>query len=581
MAGPAIAETGYTEFGLSVPMVPTNASPAMADHDGNGNEVIHALPSCKSNPLTSDQSNSSVIPGVLFGILVPHIVCTVFIFARGWSRLFLLRKWFLDDTLIVLAWAFSTAVCIIYSIAAQSPRIRSATIASSSRDAAISAYDADDYDYDPADYYSHADTLRPYILRTYIGLILYQLCLCLTKLSILAFYLRIFASRPLLKRLAWATVIGVVLFGCPLLFMSIFQCHPSAGLFFGMPMNCFTFDPLLIASTSLHAATDAWLILLIIPCIMRLADLPPRQKTALAVVLSLSIFVIAASLIRLQLSLRANHRPSGDGVGVVNTLAFFVMTILELDMALICASAPTLRLVVARLWPKLGMGEPAGRRMRRMGRGGSVGEEEGEHDDDGSVDLTSVVSYHGYPWTQPGTPATQGARSKNPSVVDVGVYAAAVSAVPPVPGPPPPAMLTHRTPTTLSLRSFMSSMAPRSRGQTLADGGEDRTGLLGDGELGTEQKRRSSIGFEGYYEQYLGYDEPEKRRSRCDARSDARCSRGSQCYSGRWGDSQESFVLGRNDPNSPNRLSPVSGMGETARAAPWRSDSKHENSVPG
>ncbi|GAB1316080.1 Rhodopsin domain-containing protein [Madurella fahalii] len=573
MAGPAITEAGYTEFGLSVPMVLANATPATVDRDGDGSE-----------------GGSSVIPGVLFGILVPHIVCTAFIVTRSWSRLFLLRKWFLDDTLIVLAWAFSTAVCVVYSIAAQSPRIRSATILSSSPDAALDSYGADDYDYDPAVYYSQADTLRPYILRTYIGLILYQLCLCLTKLSILAFYLRIFASRPLLRRLAWATVIGVVLFGCPLLFMSIFQCHPSAGLFFGLPMKCFTFDPLLIASTSLHAATDAWLILLIIPCIMRLADLPPRQKTALAVVLSLSIFVIAASLIRLQLSLRANHRPSGDGVGVVNTLAFFVMTILELDMALICASAPTLRLVVARLWPRLGMGEqPAGRRRRaRRGSAGNDGDDhddDDDDDDDASVDLTSVVSYHGYPWTQPATPASQGARSKNPSVADVGTYAAATvaaaSAVPPVPGPPAPAMLAHRTPTTLSLRSFMSSMAPRSRGQTLAGGGEDRTGLLGDGDVGAEQRRRSSVGFEGYYEQYLGYDEREKRRSRCDARSEARRSRGSQCYSGRWGDSQESFVLGMNDPNSPSRLSPVSRMGEGANAASWRPASNHEKSVSG
>ncbi|KAK0708545.1 hypothetical protein B0H67DRAFT_468942, partial [Lasiosphaeris hirsuta] len=436
-------------------------------------------------------------PGILFGILVPHIVCTLVTLARTWSRLFLLRKWFLDDTLILLAWAFSTTVCIVYSIAAQSPRLLTPT-SDSTTTFSLTTYDQ--------------TLLHPYILRTYLGLIFYQLCLCLTKLSILTFYLRIFSSRPLSFRLAWATIITILLYGVPLLFVSVFQCHPSPGLFFGRPVKCFTFAPLLIASASLHTATDAWLIILIVPCIVRL-DLPPRQKAALAVVLSLSIFVIAASLTRLQLSLRAG----GDGTRVANTLAFYVMTVLELDLALICASAPAMRPVVARLWPKLGMGEPSlpGRRRHHHHHHHHRGSEE---DANGSVDLTSVVSYHGYPWTGPPTPAGAGARSKNPSVHNLSSssgHATEASTLPPV---PPLAMLAHRTPTTLSLRSFMSSMAPRSRGQTLAGGGraDDRAVLLRDGEAEDDvaHKRRSS--------------------------------------------SQESFVLGQNDPNSPSRMSPIS-----------------------
>jgi len=489
-------------------------------------------------------STDPSIPGILFGILVPHIVCTLFILARAWSRISLLRKWFLDDSLIVLAWAFSTTVCIVYSIAAQSPRIQNHFSTFTAPPVAATSSLTTPYD-------------TPAAVRTYLGLIFYQLCLCLTKLSILAFYLRIFSSRPLERRLAWATVIAVLLYGVPLLFMSVFQCHPVAGQFFGAPMKCFTFEPLLIASASLHTATDAWLIILIVPCIIRL-DLPSRQKAALAVVLSLSIFVIAASLTRLQLSLRAGRRGEADGVRVANTLAFFVMTVLELDMALICASAPTLRLVLARWWPRLGMGDPS---VDGAGVRGSRG-----GDDTGSVDLTSVVSYHGYPWTEPATPA----RSKNPSVNNLPATAGP-QGMPPV---PPLAMLAHRTPTTLSLRSFMSNMAPKSRGQTLPGGGRegDREGLLyGDGEEmpPASQRRRSSVGFEGYYDQYMpGFGgeekEKEKRRSRTlnlrghgdSRRSSRRYS--SQRYSGRWGDSQESFVLGMNDPNSPSRLSPVS-----------------------
>jgi hypothetical protein len=454
-----------------------------------------------------------------------------------------LRKWFVDDTLIVAAWVFSTAVCAVYSVAALTPNIRDAVVLSSTSHSGGGAVVSPD-----------DSSIRTYMMRTYLGLIFYQLCLCLTKLSILAFYLRMFSSRLLERRLAQATAVFVVLYGAPLLFMSIFQCHPSPGLFFDKPMKCFSFVPLLIASASLHAGTDAWLVIMVIPCIARL-DLPPRQKIALAVVLSLSIFVVAASMTRLQLSLHANYRPSGAGVQVSNTLAFFVMTILECDIALMCASAPTLRPVLARLWPRLGLGEyhkhQHNQQRRRRRQPISV---DGDDNEDGSVNLT-VVSYHGYPWTQPQTPAA--GRSKNGSVADMASPGSGTDMTMPV--PPVPAFM-QRTPTTLSLRSFMSSITPRSRGATMVGGAkaEDRAVLLrGDGDADDSEgavPRRSSVGFEGYHDQYLGYGE-EKRRSRT--------LRNSLVLKGPWGDSQESFVMGMNDPASPTRLSPVSAHGGT------------------
>ncbi|KAK3682358.1 hypothetical protein B0T22DRAFT_539451 [Podospora appendiculata] len=513
-------EPGHTKFNLTYPPVPYTGTANLTDPNG-GVATVNAY-------------DNSIIPGILFGILVPHIVCTLFILARTWSRLFLLRTWFLDDTLIILAWIFSTTVCIVYSIAAQSPTLHDTTATAT----ANTSTTPDEHD----------ATTAPYVLRTYIGLICYQLCLCLTKLSILAFYLRIFSSRPIERRLARATVIAVLLYGIPLLFITIFQCHPvpvaANTSFSDNPTKCFTFIPLLISSSSLHTATDAWLIILIIPCIIRL-DLPPRQKAALAVVLSLSIFVIAASLTRLQLSLHANFLPSSStNTQIASTLAFFVMTVLELDLALLCASAPTLRPVLARFWPRLGMGEPSSARRPSP----RLHNNNNNNNTSRSADLTSVVSYHGYPWTQPA------AQSNLPMPM------------------PPLAVLAHRTPTTLSLRSFMSSMAPRSRGQTL---GEDRAGLLPREsdlpvETEREKRRRSSVGFEGYYDQYMGYanDDKDKRRAsrnlngpgiKVDTTGTARHSGRSSV--GRWGDSQESFVLGVNDPNSPSRLSPVSDSG--------------------
>ncbi|KAK0644030.1 hypothetical protein B0T16DRAFT_460116 [Cercophora newfieldiana] len=511
-----ISSEAHTKFNLSGPPLPFNASGVVVEDE----------------PQFLREAN---IPGILFGILVPHVFCTLIIIARGWSRLGLLRKWFLDDTLIVAAWALSTAVCIVFTIAAQAPRLASTT-----------AYD------------------NSAAVRIYLGLICYQLCLCITKISILAFYLRIFTSRLPERRLAWATIIAVLLYGIPLLFMTVFQCHPVAGRFFSQPMRCFTFEPLLIVSASIHTAVDAWLIALIIPCVTRL-DIPRRQKIALSLVLSLGVFVIAASLARLQFSL-ARARDNAGGGPVTNSLAFFVMTILELDLALICASAPTLRLALARLFPSLGMGDP-------VVSGGGAGS-------GGSVDLTSVVSYHGYPWTAPGTPAT---RSKNPSLNNLAGTRTPGGASVPMPPVPPLAVVAYRAPTTLSLKSFMSNMAPRSRGQASGAKEGDRTGLLGtqDG-----QRTRSTIGFEGYFDTEPGYPEEKKRNSRLFSLrgGDSRRSsmRYSGRYSGRWGESQESFVLGMNDPNSPSRLSPVSdtrlsGMTQTASLTEAVDDGKGDN----
>jgi hypothetical protein len=144
----------------------------------------------------------STLPGALVGILVPHIVCTLVILARTYSRLLLLRKWFLDDTLILLAWVCSTAVCIIYAIGTQS-----------------------------RDQHSNTATVTPETLRTYTSLILHQLTLLATKLSILTFYHRIFSPAPredqpagrIEKTLTRATMLFLILYGIPLLSLTILR----------------------------------------------------------------------------------------------------------------------------------------------------------------------------------------------------------------------------------------------------------------------------------------------------------------------------------------------------------------------
>ncbi|KAK3896608.1 hypothetical protein C8A05DRAFT_39843 [Staphylotrichum tortipilum] len=101
---------------------------------------------------------------------------------------------------------------------------------------------------------------------------------------------------------------------------------------------------------------------------------------------------------------------------------------------------------------------------------------------------------------------------------------------------------------------------PVPRDQKRASGGPGRDGLSEGVVDVMVPRRRSSLGFDGYYGQFVSYDEFEKRRSRCGDWVETMQRRDSRGDRRTWGDSQESFVLGMNDPNSPTRLSPMSSL---------------------
>lgn len=577
--------------------------------------------------------------GALVGILLPHLVCTLFVAARSWSRGVLLRKWFVDDSLVVAAWACSTAVCVVYSMA---------SIRSAHSHGGHHSYNNN------GGRSQHA--LTTYLLRTYLGLIFYQLCLCLTKLSILALYLRVFAAvsasvaprfpppeqvvvsssnrdshvsavsagtarsrirrMDLRRRLAWLTVAAIAAYGVPLLWMSIMQCSPAGVIdsatsnatasaathtLFGRPVAvCFSFTPLLVASASLHTATDAWLIVLIVPFVLtRLRFLPRGQRWALAAVLSLSVFVIAASLTRLQLSLHANYRPappgSSDGMKAAadgggssrssssreqlgppraNMLGFFIMTVLECDIALICASAPTLRPLLARLAPRLGLGEGAaddgdafdpGRRhsswrrsLFRRSRAVFPGAH-GRHDNS-SVDLTSVVSYHGYPWTGNNTPMRN--RSKLEVRQGDGTHENDAGVL----QRPPPVHDSSSSTSHLPLQEGKAAAARTVNDKAASPPPDDLP--TPDGML---TRRPSSLMLfdNSYYDQYFGGSSPQSTSTPTAPRGNGTGTKQAGVPGAGIGlgilllprnGSQESFVMGLNDPASPTRLTRLTGV---------------------
>ncbi|KAK7935610.1 hypothetical protein PG985_001105 [Apiospora marii] len=274
--------------------------------------------------MNNDLGDSRAAIGAFSGIIITHVICTVFLVLRIASRLHCLRRWFVDDTLMVISWIWSTGICTAYSLALHLPS--------------------------PVDV-THKSPMVTYLLRSYLGLILYQLALCFAKLSIGSFYLRMFKSKPAMTALTWATIGLIVGLAIPLTAMSGLQCYSGEVQVLGRPMACVEFAPLLIISSSTHTATDAWLIIIILPTIYKL-HLPIRRKIAIFAILSLGVFEMAASIIRLWLSLHKDFSPSA-GTQPSNTLAFFCMTVIECDTAIICASVPMARPIMSKMWPSV------------------------------------------------------------------------------------------------------------------------------------------------------------------------------------------------------------------------------------
>ncbi|KAK8066517.1 hypothetical protein PG997_013264 [Apiospora hydei] len=479
------------------------------------------------------------------------------------SRLHCLRRWFVDDTLMVISWIWSTGICTVYSLALDLPS--------------------------PIDV-MHKSPIVTYLLRTYLGLILYQLALCFAKLSIGSFYLRMFKSKPAMTALTWVTMGLIIGLAIPLTAMSGLQCYPEDGQVFGRPMACVGFTPLLIISSSTHTATDAWLIIMILPTISRLG-LPLRRKIAISAVLSLGIFEMAASMIRLQLSLHKNFSPSA-GNQASNTLAFFCTTVLECDTAIICASVPMVRPILSRIWPSV---FPEPRRST------------------GSFNLT-VVSFHGYPWQdQPASPRNRHSSSNNndissPTMTDarhsktkgpskilspedaISGTAAAATAI----SNRGSRQSNRRTPTPLSLKSFMNSPRPH---QGLGLTGPDTKPILSThSEDSLGELTRYSDNFRRWgtpdLSLTLGGKDPlslwgggggggggspqlpqQHQRSSFGQRESGQSSVGG----GRSGfvrrpfrSSQESF-MSPSDPASPRTLIPSLGSGHDTYGARWQS----------
>ncbi|KAK3314820.1 hypothetical protein B0H66DRAFT_520947 [Apodospora peruviana] len=183
----------------------------------------------------------------------------------------------------------------------------------------------------------------------FAGEIIYATIITVTKYSILAMYYRLFPTR-FMKIGGWVCLGGMTTaWWLAIILVVIFQCKPLAKTFdpFMADGHCIDNTKFFLGNSIPNILNDVMILCLPMYEIGNLR-LPHGQRVALVAVFMLGAGVVAMSAIRLSYHVKlSKEREDADF-----TLAMFnsvLWTILEPDMAVICASLPTLRPLLTTL----------------------------------------------------------------------------------------------------------------------------------------------------------------------------------------------------------------------------------------
>lgn len=219
-------------------------------------------------------------------------------------------------------------------------------------------------------------TLTPEAVQTfehyfYVQQILYLYLVATIKLSLLFFYLSIFPGKGV-RAVLWLTVAFTAVFGLTFILLSVFQCTPIEFYWLRYVQqskgHCTRINLLGWIHGGVSVAIDVWMI-----CIplwqIRTLELHWKKKVgAVIMFLTGALYVIKSTTN--CISLPANEEQ--NSVTVVSALRLqslisFANSInptwdqwpialwstIEINVGLMCACLPTLRLILVRIWPRI------------------------------------------------------------------------------------------------------------------------------------------------------------------------------------------------------------------------------------
>lgn len=180
---------------------------------------------------------------------------------------------------------------------------------------------------------------------------LYFLDLALLKTSLLFFYLRIFPKRPI-RILLWCTVAFNAVWGVLFALLIAFECKPISyfwtywdGEHVG---TCLDTNAIAWANAGISIAEDIWMLAIPLSQ-LRSLQLHWKKKVGVAIMFCTGTFVTVISIVRLQSLITFGNSTNATW----NNLQVSLWSTIEINVGIICACMPTLRLLLLRMFPKL------------------------------------------------------------------------------------------------------------------------------------------------------------------------------------------------------------------------------------
>ena len=220
------------------------------------------------------------------------------------------------------------------------------------------------------------DHITNFIRWLYAMEILYFLQIAIVKLTLLFFFLRIF-PKPLIRRLLWATVAFNTLWGSTYVVTSIFQCQPISYYWSSWDKEgqgkCININALAWSNAGISITLDLWMLGLPLYEILHL-QLSWRKKISVTMMFCVGTFVTVISVLRLKslVHFAVSTNPTWDQLEVIQ------WSNIEINVGIICACLPSLRVMLVRVFPKVfgttkGTSQPYyGSRTQGMNKGAST-----------------------------------------------------------------------------------------------------------------------------------------------------------------------------------------------------------------
>ncbi|EFW21820.1 conserved hypothetical protein [Coccidioides posadasii str. Silveira] len=179
--------------------------------------------------------------------------------------------------------------------------------------------------------------------------VLYKVVICLTKVSILLLYVRVFSIAKNFTRCCIAMIVFTIISGIAFLGPTIWQCRPIASYWDrSIKHVCISNHATWLSYALINIITDFMILLLPVQQVLRL-QLKLRDKISIIMIFMLGGFVCITSIIRTT-SLAASSNLQDV---TWHTIGVSVWSTIELNTGIICACLPMIRQPLSFIFPNL------------------------------------------------------------------------------------------------------------------------------------------------------------------------------------------------------------------------------------